>query len=483
MHSSRTVFAFSLLCSFGAAGLSAACGPQPSPVGTGGSGGAGGTGGGTGAQLPCNITQILQRNKCYDCHTNPPQYGAPMSLVSYGDLTATRSARVADLVADRISRADNTRMPPTQYPAMSADDVAAFKAWVQAGTQPALAGQGCEVGGGGSTDDPPFPPDCQHRYQLRAHNLPIVGDQTPFQVPTDGDLGNKYKCFYFTPPYNNGDQALMLKSLFDKTDKRYLHHWILYGRDTPSHAPGTISDCSAAEPGAYFITGWAPGSNPIPMPSDVGMALPPTTGELALEIHYYNPTGDVGKLDQTGVDFCTAPANTRAHTAAISFTGGENICLPAFAQSTVVGQCAPQTTMGDIHVIGVFPHMHQLATRMSIVINRANGTKEVLHDAPFSFQNQVQYAKSALIHPGDTLTTTCFYNNTTPNRVHFGERTQDEMCFGFVAAWPVGALQSNPDLGMLLGPFIGLGQPQRRCLNGAGILESCNGIADYPQGN
>ena len=53
------------------------------------------------------------------------------------------------------------------------------------------------------------------------------------------------------------------------------------------------------------------------------------------------------------------------------------------------------------------------------------------------------YATPAVINPGDRLETTCSFTNTTDTMVTFGERTEDEMCFNFVLAWPANALQSQ----------------------------------------
>jgi hypothetical protein len=39
--------------------------------------------------------------------------------------------------------------------------------------------------------------------------------------------------------------------------------------------------------------------------------------------------------------------------------------------------------------------------------------------------------------PGDTLRTTCTYKNATAAPIRFGERTENEMCFNFVAVYPI----------------------------------------------
>jgi len=85
--------------------------------------------------------------------------------------------------------------------------------------------------------------------------------------------------------------------------------------------------------------------------------------------------------------------------------------------------------------------MHRIGTHMKTVINRAGGGTEVLVDEPFNFNTQISYDTPAIIQPGDTLTTTCSYQNPGASTVRYGTGTSDEMCFNFVTAWPANLLQ------------------------------------------
>jgi hypothetical protein len=411
-----------------------------------------------------------------------------MSLVTWDDLHAnTRDGRkVYEVVAARI-QSETKRMPPPPNPELSQAGIDAIANWVAQGAPRAAPGETCQgntggtggTGGSGGTTGDNGPEDCVDYHELRAHGVTGENDSTPFAVPKDGDAGNKYMCFYFSPPYQPDSQALWFTSLFDHSDTKYLHHWLLYGIDAARSAPGTSGPCSAAEPGAYLLAGWAMGAGPVTMPPTVGLQMPtgPTAG-LILEIHYYNPEGhDV--VDRAGVKFCTVPKSTRPNTAAVHFTGSEGICLEPYSSKEVVGPCIPRSDKReDIHIFNVWPHMHKFGTRMKIDILRANGTVEPLHDEPFDFNSQIGYPKDVVLKPGDRLQTHCYYQNTSAERVHFGERTQDEMCFGFVSAWPMGALENDP---LRLDQILGGGlQPARRCLDPLGILASCNGLGDYP---
>ncbi|MFT3927750.1 MAG: hypothetical protein QM778_34805 [Myxococcales bacterium] len=272
---------------------------------------------------------------------------------------------------------------------------------------------------------------------------------------------------------------------------------------------GTSAPCHAAEPGAYLLAGWAPGAPPAELPADIGLQMP--TSGLILELHYYNQSG-AAKPDHSGVKLCTAKKNARKNTASISFTGTEGICLQPQASYTDAnpyrdstggsggksrGLCDPNDS-GDIHMFRLWPHMHKLGTHMKVTLHRKDPnsafggvTDYVVYDGDFDFALQTthkfrwngQEVDELILKSGDTMTTECWYENDTNDKVTFGERTQNEMCYGFVWAWPVNALVTN-DVDLKLDPINAIGstiQPSRRCLNPTGIFQSCNGFpADYP---
>ena len=198
--------------------------------------------------------------------------------------------------------------------------------------------------------------------------------------------------------------------------------------------------------------------------------------KLILEVHWFNDTGST-LPDNSGVRFCTAKKGKRPHTASITFTGSEGICIEPNSKREVVGMCDPDDQ--DIHILRVWPHMHKTGTRMKVELLRANGAVEMLHDGPFDFNDQRAYdVNDVVMRGGDRIKTTCYYDNRSNLRIPFGEDTQEEMCFGFITSWPAGALQNsilNP-IGWVAGPI----QPARRCLDPIGIFGSCNGLADYP---
>lgn len=477
-------------------------------------------------KIPCDVNAVLAKH-CWDCHSKDGDHPAPMNLESWDDLHAqapvTTDAKVYDQVITRVT-SKGKPMPPKQYDQLSEDEIQILKDWVDDGAPARKDDAECEGESGDGDDEPsgddvgdgdgddsvgdgdgdgddygddlePVNPDpksykalmqsggpeeCGTYYELRAHGAQTDYDKTPFKV--DGKLGNdgnQYHCFYFKPPYGTGEQALWFKPMVDES--KILHHWLLYGTDSLPYPSGSSAPCSAAEPGAYLLAGWAPGAGETLMPKDVALQMPSGgVSGLILEVHYFNQA-DTKYEDTTGVKFCTVPKGTRKNEAAVHFTGGENICLPPMSSPKVEGICNPPDDAGDIHIINVWPHMHKKGNHMSIKINRKGGGTETLHDADFDFENQISHPiNDVVLKNGDTMTTVCSYTNDENRQIPFGEKTQTEMCYGFVTAWPAGKLVQDPwsyDPVQAIGTGI---QPARRCLDPTGIFKSCNGLADYP---
>jgi mono/diheme cytochrome c family protein len=429
--------------------------------------------------LPCEIAGLLEKH-CASCHGAETQSGAPMSLVTWNDLQkpgARTSARTTrDLVLERIKSA-SAPMPPAPFPRLSAAEIATYEQWLSKGAAKGTS-TSCQStpampsGDAGVTmGNLPKPNDCESTFTLKAHGASGETDTSKFRVsPTPALEGNQYHCFFFKPPYGAGQSMLWYDSILD--NRARLHHWILYATENATQPSGTSAPCNAAQPGAYFVAGWAPGATNASVPPDASLALPsgPNAG-LILEVHYYNETGKE-QLDGSGLTFCTAKESARAHVAGMHTLGSEAICVaPGARAHEVVGQCTPRSDRGDIHITGVWPHMHKIARRQRIVIKRKNGASEVIHDEPFDFNSQIFYPKGDIVvRAGDTVETHCYFDNDGTQEVHFGERTQDEMCYAFVAAWPAGALT----------PSITSSQGVNRCADDLSILGSCNGIADRP---
>ena len=338
----------------------------------------------------------------------------------------------------------------------------------------------------GAANDPFAMPqstaECEQPFDVMAHAA--TGKSDPYLIPGRGSVGlganvGQSICFYFKPPFPGPALAKTFITLPDAVGRA--NRWTLYGVDSTSHADGELSPCDATEPEAYILAGFAPGSGDVKLPDDVALALPsgPKAG-LILEVHYDDP-GQTELLDRTGVRICAVAAGTRAHTAASHFTGSEAVCIPAGAKDfEISGTCNPRTDMGEVHVLRIWPHMHRRGRRMQVALKHADGSRVTLFDEDFALYAQQPPAQDIVLQPGDALVTSCFYENDGLFSVPYGVTAADEQCYAFVTAWPAGALSTDP---ATLDPWrkLSLGDhANERCLDPLGILDSCNGAADYP---
>ena len=444
--------------------------------------GSAGTGaGGSGpASCPSSVTPggvraILQKN-CTGCHGTQLLAGAPMPLASFGDLhqpaKSNPSKKVYELVLARMRDAQKPMPPQGQ---LTAAEISTIDTWVAAGAPECgfatgaggsgtggsgtggsgtggsgtggsgtngasgMGGSSGTAGTGGSAGV-----EC---FELRAHNGQTPGDTTPFQVglgPWPQSPGQFYENFIFKAPWNKKVTALKLEPIIDNGP--VLHHWLLFEIRTGKEAfvDGSHTTILGTHPGSELVAIWAPGGDTIDMPPGVALAMPEPGGMFELEIHYFNPGGAM-KLDRSGVRLCVTSEPVQ-NVATITWLGTENINVPGRSPGTAIGTCRPLNSGGgDIHILTSIPHMHTTGTHLKTVINRAGGGNEILVDKPFKFDEQRSYATPAVVRPGDTLTTTCTYNNTTAQNIGFGTVSELEMCYNFVFAYPARALH-NPGL-------------------------------------
>jgi mono/diheme cytochrome c family protein len=388
------------------------------------------------AGLPCGVQSILQQN-CVKCHAATPQYGAPMPLVSYADLLAPAvsqpSRKVYDLVLERIA-SDTRPMPPVPNDRLSVDDRAALGAWVQGGTpkQDELC-RAIEQAAPPATFLGVFPPEerCDVPIELHANG----GAEQPFEVPQEDD---HYECFYFRTPQERV-QLLGIAPLID--DSRVVHHWLLYTNEDGGLEDGTRETCNGIHPTATLLAGWAPGGPSYGFPEGVGIEIPSgDDARFILEIHYNNVARRTDARDRSGARLC-GTRTPQPNVAAVHWLGTENIFLLP-GQSDAGSTCKPDLDQ-PVHLLSITPHMHQLGVHSRVVLNRADGNKEMLIDKPFDFNTQIAYETQTTLQPGDSLTATCSWNNDRGGLTRFGESTQDEMCYFFTLAYPAGSLDTG----------------------------------------
>lgn len=392
--------------------------PQPStpvvqqPAGTGG--------GATGANLPCDVKTVIDKN-CIVCHDGKGTAGTPMGLTKYEDLLGaaplSTGKKVYEAVGTRIH--DNAKpMPPAGV--LPADQLKVLDSWIasKAPAAPANAAACAPVMPSGPAAAP-WPPaeGCDAIYKLTSHG--DGGPNTPFMVTPGQEV---HPQINIDPPWGDEKvQAIQFRVLTD--NKKVLHHWILYA-------------------GSAFLTGWAPGDEERgPMPPDVGMDLPNGPGSLRLDMHYNSLSATQMEADNSGVEVCVVKGSRlRKNHAAItmSFAVIGFPLVPANANNYNATAKCKIVANEPIHLMSASPHSHTYAVAHKFSVKKANGSEIVMLDKPFQFGEQKSYPfdKEVIIENGDTVTTTCVYTNKTNQDISFGENTGDEMCFNFASYYP-----------------------------------------------
>jgi hypothetical protein len=380
-----------------------------------------------------------------------------MTLADFQAPAKTNGAmKVYQMIPGRISPTDPTRvMPPTSATALTAAENQTITKWVTAGAMasanscpitaadivnnptgnPPTTDAGTvippgPVGMGGASITPIEYNDPNMKcYKFLAHATAGIG-MGPYSQPP----GEQYMEFEFAAPWQGTVYERAMKLAIDP-NSQVIHHWLFF-KLSAAVQDGSVQPGSGVHPDGILIHGWAPGATPLYLDPDVGVALESTVG-YDLEVHYNNPTGAAGN-DQSGGELCVT-TTVPTHIAELSWVGTD-----AIAGTSASGTCTP-TGPFPIHIIAAQPHMHLTGNHMKVVVNRAGGTQDIIHDMPFMFENQRYYVEDVTLMQGDTMTTTCTYSAPAT----FGSSTSNEMCYFFSLAWPAGAL-TMPGTGTFL---------------------------------
>ncbi len=426
-------------------------------AGTAGPGGAGAPPVASNNILPCDVQKALAQN-CATCHGTEPIGGAPMPLVTWDDFQKAAptmpTKKVHEVVKLRIN--DKARpMPPGAT--MSEPHLTMLNTWLTGGaTAGGETDKTCDAAPpanepGKLSFGPLTPLPGEKCYDFPVHNGVGITDKTPYEVVP----GEHYVQFYYDAPWPTGTLGTRYGAKYD--NQKVIHHWLMFGSDefdaAGSYKVAPLPTLLGVN--AYLIAGWAVGGANMEMPEDVGFELPPEGHKIDIQWHYYNTTSQT-TTDSSAVQVCTMPAGSRKNVAAITWVGTEDLNgnvwfggagMPAHQMSTFGGTCNPlragMNATDPIKIIGFWPHMHQLGVNMKTVINRKGGMKETVFDKPFDFNYQIHYMQNHDLNPGDTLTATCTFNNTTDRGVPFGESSDTEMCYNFVMSYPAHALENG----------------------------------------
>jgi hypothetical protein len=137
---------------------------------------------------------------------------------------------------------------------------------------------------------------------------------------------------------------------------------------------------------------------------------------------------------RSGVEVQVMAADQVVHEAETLYVLKTTLEVPP-GESTSAVEC---TMAEDTTVFAVFPHMHQLGTRMRATVGRPDGEMREFFEQPYSFEEQLNY----LIEPalpvtaGDVVRGECSFRNPGSETIRFGDSSDDEMCVIGVYRYP-----------------------------------------------
>lgn len=412
-----------VFCSLaGASALAiAGCGPlADSPTEAGGDAGTSQVNTTAASGLPCAVDEALAKN-CRSCHGAVPQFGAPMSLVTYADLTAPAKSnpdkRVFEIAYNRTHSTANP-MPPPPNARLGQSEQGALDAWIQSGAK--NASEVC------NTSTPP--PSTGISKGLSC--TPDQKIRPPTKFVMDKNKSDEIVCYGFEVTNAQKRHVIGLGPHLDNT--RIVHHMILF-ESTVAASP-TPAPCGGGSAANWrFIGGWAPGGGAYDLPPEAGFPQEGTT-HYVMQVHYNNQAGLENQSDESGFDLCTT-TELRANDADVMASGTLSINLPPRTSTNTT--CNFTWPTSKIHVFGASPHMHRLGQSLSITKVKGGVASSILDRPNFSFDiGGGSDPVDMDLEKGDVIRTSCGWKNTSDAKVGFGEATSDEMCFGFMMYYP-----------------------------------------------
>ena len=217
------------------------------------------------------------------------------------------------------------------------------------------------------------------------------------------------------------------------------HHFILYRTaatdeyTTPTPCQPFTDTLDPTKGAPLMITQRA--EETLTLPDDVAFTLQPDQ-MLRLELHYIN-TGETDQEVTVTSELRTLATATQE--ADFLFIGTPDIDLAPHATATVgptyIGMPAE---LQGVNVFALTGHTHQYGTDVDVATahDRTDLGTVVYNPAPFSWSEpETVYHRPPFQIP-EGFRFTCKYNNTSGDRIQFGESANDEMCFFWAYYYP-----------------------------------------------
>ena len=387
-----------------------------------------GSPGSNGTTSPYNYSEhvlpILQK-RCMECHREGEV--APFAMEDYDDVKSW-----ADEIVEFTSRGI---MPPWKAVGpkdrfkddcrLSDKEKEVLAVWAKGGTPRGDPGKASPM------------PTWPSGWKLGKPDL--ILELPRYTVTADGD--EEYVLFVL--PLTQDEQRNIRALDYQPGNKKVVHHML--GFLDPKHQ-GRALDEADPKPGyrrfggpgfrpEHILGGWAPGARVRPLPEDVAFHIGPQR-DMVVQMHYYKTGKEETDRSRIGVYFSKGEPKRYAYTHELAQF---RFKIPAGAKNHAVRKRIKLRTEVEIHTL--FPHMHLLGKRMSLVARLPDGKLQTLIDVrdwDFNWQLIYEPTRPIRLPAGTELTLTGWYDNSAdnprnphrpPQDMGFGERTIDEMCY------------------------------------------------------
>jgi len=397
-----------------------------------------------------HIKPIIQ-NRCSQCH----QLGgvAPFVLSQYSQVKSWGNSilsRVKARIMPPWGAQDDGTCQSFQHSLwMSDSEISILETWVKE-----------KFPEGDPTAD--IVPDAPtSHYDLTAPDIIEYKMLANYNPSTSNPLDD-YRCF-ITNEYDTNKTITGFDIVTGNPD--VVHHVIAYLPSTEDDEALALSKGQGytcfGGPGvsSSVVAFWAPGTGVTPYPKIKDLINPlnpdkqtgltiPAGRRVILQVHYNYSAGY--QSDQSSVRFKVS-SNIVKNGSWLQFgkTSGTEV-IPKLTyeylqvETSPVGRIFAGTDTNPAvpgYLYAVFPHMHQVGSKINIELNRASGisgslpNNECLVKVPvwdFHWQRVYWFKNPVPVNSLDTLKMNCTYNTLLKNAdTHFGEGSTDEMCFMF----------------------------------------------------
>lgn len=362
-------------------------------------------------------------NNCVTCH-RPGQIG-PMSLLDYKDVRPWAKS-IKQVVTGRT-------MPPWHADAkhhgqfanertLSDEQIHTIAAWVDQGAKP------------GNLAVAPKPDiDTSTVWSIGVPDQ--VFEMPEYAVPDE--VEDQYMHFLIPAGFEEDRDIVSMEIRAGAPE--VVHHVLVFALP-PGMGENSVFEDGGTALRSDFITGWAPGTDPLTYKDGYAKRLK-KGHNLLFQVHYHKTPGPgTGAVDksQLAVKFADELSPNPTMTAWIMDL---ELKIPPGAENYV--STSQFEFKSDGHILGYTPHMHLRGREATYTAYYPDGTEEVLLHVPsydFNWQTFYSLKEPKFIPKGTIVKSVARYDNSANNpfnpdptqTVYFSEATTDEMHIGFM---------------------------------------------------